>query len=123
MPHYRPSRRVIVVIIAVVRISLDTFQGIQVGHHVRQFLRLAAAGVYDGEGPLTDLLAGPRWATLARELAPEVHIQTAFVRERLAFARELLAGIREQITIVPGSKWAVLMPGDGAKGIKTTWET
>ena len=25
---------------------------------------LMAAGVYDGEGPLTDLLAGPRWAHL-----------------------------------------------------------
>ncbi len=32
---------------------------------------LMAAGVYDGEGPLTDLLAGPRWATLASALAPE----------------------------------------------------
>jgi trehalose/maltose hydrolase-like predicted phosphorylase len=32
---------------------------------------LVAAGVYDGEGPLTDLLAGPRWAHLGRELASE----------------------------------------------------
>jgi len=31
---------------------------------------LVAAGVYDGEGPRTDLLAGPRWAALARAIAP-----------------------------------------------------
>ena len=29
-----------------------------------------AAGVYDGDGPLTDLLAGPRWAALGRALEP-----------------------------------------------------
>ena len=29
-----------------------------------------AAGIYDGEGPLTDLLSGPRWAALWRALAP-----------------------------------------------------
>ena len=32
---------------------------------------LVAAGVYDGEGPLTDLLAGPRWARLGRELTSD----------------------------------------------------
>ena len=32
---------------------------------------LVAAGVYDGEGPLVDLLAGPLWATLARELTSD----------------------------------------------------
>jgi trehalose/maltose hydrolase-like predicted phosphorylase len=36
---------------------------------------LIAAGVYDGEGPLTDLLAGPRWATLAQDLAPGDHVR------------------------------------------------
>ena len=36
---------------------------------------LLAAGVYDGDGPLTDLLPGPRWATLARTLAAEDHVR------------------------------------------------
>ncbi len=31
---------------------------------------LMAAGVYDGEGPLTDLLAGPRWATFGECARP-----------------------------------------------------
>ncbi len=32
---------------------------------------LVVAGVYDGDGSLSDLLAGPRWATLARELTSD----------------------------------------------------
>jgi trehalose/maltose hydrolase-like predicted phosphorylase len=36
---------------------------------------LMAAGVFDGEGPLTDLLAGPRWASLGRGLAPEDRVR------------------------------------------------
>ena len=31
---------------------------------------VVAAGVYDGDGPLADLLAGPQWAALGRSLAP-----------------------------------------------------
>ena len=36
---------------------------------------LVAAGVYDGKGPRTDLLAGPRWAALARALAPDDRVR------------------------------------------------
>ena len=36
-----------------------------------------AAGVYDGEGPLTDLLPGPRWAHLGRELAGDDRVVRA----------------------------------------------
>ena len=36
---------------------------------------LLAAGVYDGEGSLADLLAGPRWATLERDLAPDDRVR------------------------------------------------
>lgn len=32
---------------------------------------LVAAGVYDGDGPLTDLLVGPRWAALEVSLGPQ----------------------------------------------------
>lgn len=35
---------------------------------------LMAAGIYDGDGPLTDLLDGPRWATLAGALASDDHV-------------------------------------------------
>jgi len=36
---------------------------------------LVAAGVYDGEGSSTDLLAGPGWASLARALSPEDRVR------------------------------------------------
>jgi trehalose/maltose hydrolase-like predicted phosphorylase len=40
-----------------------------------------AAGVYDGEGPVTDLLPGPRWAHLSHELAgDDVVVRTLDLR-------------------------------------------
>ncbi|HUI48731.1 MAG TPA: glycosyl hydrolase family 65 protein [Acidimicrobiia bacterium] len=42
--------------------------------HLAAQPELTAAGVYDGEGPLTDLLDGPRWATLSRALGSEDHV-------------------------------------------------
>jgi trehalose/maltose hydrolase-like predicted phosphorylase len=36
---------------------------------------LVAAGVYDGDGPLTDLLAGPRWAALRGALASDDRVR------------------------------------------------
>jgi trehalose/maltose hydrolase-like predicted phosphorylase len=43
--------------------------------HVDARPELVAAGVFDGEGPATDLLAGPRWATLSGVLGPDDRIR------------------------------------------------
>jgi trehalose/maltose hydrolase-like predicted phosphorylase len=36
---------------------------------------VVAAGIYDGDGSLSDLLAGPRWAALGYELAPSDRVR------------------------------------------------
>jgi trehalose/maltose hydrolase-like predicted phosphorylase len=44
-------------------------------HHAATDPEVLAAGVYEGEGPLTDLVPAPRWTRLARDLAPGDHVR------------------------------------------------
>lgn len=58
--------------------------------HVAARPDVLAAGIYDGEGPLTDLLAGPRWAQLGRDLSRQdevvrtLDLRTGLLSEEVA---------------------------------------
>ncbi|HET9728194.1 MAG TPA: hypothetical protein VFR41_02175, partial [Acidimicrobiia bacterium] len=44
-------------------------------HHAAARPDVVGAGIYDGAGPTTDLLAAPRWATLDRDLGPDDRVR------------------------------------------------
>ena len=91
---------------------------------------LLAAGVFDGDGPLADLLSGPHWATLSGALGPDDHVcrvldlRTALLGEEVdgattvrsvrfsSFARPGVAVLRADID--PPDSSDALVPPDGA---------
>lgn len=57
---------------------------------------LVAAGVYDGEGSLTDLLAGPLWAALSGALTPEDRVRRVLDLRTALLGEDVAGGTRVQ---------------------------
>jgi len=97
--------------------------------HAGRRPEVLAAGLFDHDGPLTDLLDGPHWATLARGLAPDdaVHrvldLRTAVLGEDVdgatrmrsvrfsSFARPGITVLRADVD--PPERSDALVPVDG----------
>ena len=96
--------------------------GSPVGSHPSARPRVLAAGLYDGEGPETDLVACPVWTRLDGELPPatsferQLDLHSGLLRQRLGRQQDLESILFSSLAC-PGT--AVLR----AKGVRSLLET